>query len=215
MPGDAAGARRLLALAAVNVALHALGLLLAALWIRPGTPFRPLAERLAYVAGAPPGWIAGWATWMLCALACFFFVEALERRLEGGSGAATALAAAGAAVDILGEVVWTTVLPQVASHGDEALYLALERAAGAGGAVVANGFYSLAVMRLSRGLESRGKASAARLGYAVALAGFLLVAAGFSGDPLHLAWTTGTTIGLFCLWALVAARAAGSSAVSR
>jgi hypothetical protein len=210
---EAGGARRprpLEALAAANVALHALGLLLAAALLRPGLPPRPVAERLAYVAGAPAGWLGAWGVWMLCALALVALVAALERRLDARGCLATALATAGAAVDLLCEVAWTAVLPGVASRGDLEVYLALERLAGAGGAVVANGLYSLAVLTLSLALSRRGRGAVAPLGYAVALAGLLLVAAGFGGDPRHLDWTAALTIGLFCVWAPVAARAAGA-----
>jgi hypothetical protein len=211
------GATRLLGLAAVNVGLHLLGLLLAATALRPGTPPRPVVERLAYVGHAPAGWTAGWAVWMLCALALVLFVATLERRLDERGGLASALAVAGAAVDLLCETLWMVVLPAVASRGDEAVYLALERLAGAGGAVVANGFYSLAVLRLSASFARRAAGrpaggAAALLGYAVAVAGLLLVAAGFGSDPRHLEWTAALTIGLFCLWAPAAARAAGALA---
>ena len=43
-------------LAMANIALHTLGLAAAALWMRPGSPGVPLADRLAYLADRPLGW---------------------------------------------------------------------------------------------------------------------------------------------------------------
>ncbi len=191
-------------LAAINAGLHLIGLAAAANWIQPGTPFLPLGERMTYVAAAPWGWTAGWAVWMVCALALLAFVEAAEARLAGSGRLATALAAAGVAVDLLCEAVWVLVIPEVAARGDEGLFLALERLAAAGGTVAANGLYSLAILRLAWAL--RRDAVASGLGAAVGCAGLLLVGAGWGGDPAQVAWTTGLTIGLYCLWVFAAAR---------
>src|SRR5262245_12671558 len=73
--------RPLTTLAAVNVALHAVGLAAAAVGMRPGTPLAPLPERLDYLAAAPVGWTGGWAVWVLCAAVLVAFVFAAARRL--------------------------------------------------------------------------------------------------------------------------------------
>ena len=76
--------RRILqALAWLNVALHALGLAMAWIGLRPGSTVLPLTERMAYLANQPPAWKWGWGIWMLCALALVSFMAALRRRLPG------------------------------------------------------------------------------------------------------------------------------------
>jgi hypothetical protein len=48
------------------------------------------------------------------------------------------------------------------------------------------------------------------LGYAVFASGMVLVAAGFLSEPRLAEWATGPTIGLFCVWAVLAARSTGA-----
>src|SRR5262245_58770024 len=203
----------LILLAWLNVALHAVGLLFAAFGMRPGTPLVALPERLAYLAGAPWGWSLGWGTWMLCSLALVAYCAALARHLPGEPVAArlaVVLAAAGAAVDLLCDILYISVLPVIASWGpaEERLFLTVERAATAGGLVVANGLYSAATLLLAwclRDCPARA-AGAVLLGYAVFVSGMVLVAAGFLDAPRLAEKATGPTIGLFCVWAVQAAR---------
>src|SRR6185295_19787408 len=73
----------LLALAWTNVALHAAGLAMAWVGLRPGSTLIPLADRMAYLASQPPAWKWGWGIWMLCALVLVAFMTALRSRLPG------------------------------------------------------------------------------------------------------------------------------------
>jgi hypothetical protein len=198
--------RAVLATAALNVGLHVLGLAVAWWGMRPGTPLVPLDVRLGYLAARPPGWTAGWAVWMLCALALVAFLAALAAFATAPRLAAfaVALGAAGAAVDLLCDTVQITVLPDLAAWRppDAALFFAVERGAGAGGTVVANGLYSLAVLLAALALRDRLPLHALGLGAITCGAGLLMVAAGFSGDAHHVALATGPTIGAFLLWTI-------------
>src|SRR5262245_11577186 len=109
--------RHLLHLAWINVVLHLLGLVLAGLGMRPGSPLVELAARQEYVAQSPPLWWLGWSIWMLCALALVCFFAALGSRFPERSSTtrlALALAASGAAVDLFCDAIYITVLPTVA-----------------------------------------------------------------------------------------------------
>jgi hypothetical protein len=203
---------RILTLTAwLNVGLHVVGLALAVTGMRPGTPLVPAAERAAYLAGRPLLWSLGWTTWMLCALALVAFLAALARAVpEAGAvmGPVVMLAAAGAAIDLLCDALYITVLPDLARDGPGRLFLAVERALGVGGVVVANGLYSVAVLLATLALRVRPAAPAfvRALGYATFAAGMLMVAAGFTGDPRQLALATGPTILCFMAWTVGVAR---------
>src|ERR1700682_714262 len=96
------GAYGLTVLAWVNVCLHAAGLTLAVVGMKPGTPLSPLCQRLEYLASAPVGWTLGWACWMLCALLLIAFLAAVAHRLGDGGDLARlglTIAVAGAAFD--------------------------------------------------------------------------------------------------------------------
>jgi hypothetical protein len=203
----------LAALAWLNVVLHTAGLVLAAAGMRPGSALVDLADRQTYLASAPVGWSLGWGTWMLCTLALVAFLAAVARRLPGEPATArfaVALASAGGAVDLLCDVVYITVLPLVARGGasGEMLFLTIEQVAFAGGLVVANGLYSVAVLLVTACLHSPPLVTmpVLCLGYAVFLSGMVLAAAGFLSKPLLAEWATGPTIGLFCLWTVLVAR---------
>ena len=204
-------------LAWLNVVLHGLGLVFAAVALGPGSPLAPLSERTAYLAERPWGWSFGWTTWMLCALALVAFLAALVPRLDPAKREAAALtvvlSAAGAAVDLLCDTLFIVLLPVLARDGPTPLFLAFERALGAGGAVVANGLYSLSVL-LAVWCSPRGAAWrwARVFGIVTGLAGLSLVAAGFTGVPWHLVATTPLTIVAFMCWTLAVARAVSSPA---
>ena len=196
----------------LNVGLHLAGLAVAVFGLRPGTPLVPVAERMAYLAGRPAAWSLGWAAWMLCALALVGFLAVLAHAVpESGAilGPALTLAAAGAAVDLVCDTLYITVLPGLAGDGPTPLFLAVERALGAGGVVVANGLYSVATLLATLGLRSRPAVPFAVLwlGYATFAGGMLMVTAGFTGDPRHLQIATGVTILPYMAWTLGAARA--------
>jgi len=205
-------AMRLLTVAAwLNVGLHLAGLVLAVVGLRPGTPLVPTAERVAYLAGRPLAWSLAWATWMLCALALVAFLAVLAHRVPEASalaGTAVTLAAAGAAIDLTCDTLYITVLPGLADGGATPLFLAVERALGGGGIVVANGLYSVATLLATLGLRARPDVPALvrGLGYATFAGGMLMVAAGFTGDPRHLQLATGATILPYMAWTLGVAR---------
>ena len=208
--------RTLVRLAWLNVVLHGLGLVLAAVALGPGSPLAPAAERTAYLAGRPWGWVLGWATWMLCALALVAFLAALVPHLDPqkreGAGLTVVLAAAGAAVDLLCDTLFIVVLPDLGRDGPTPLFLAFERTLGAGGAVVANGLYSLAALWAVRCSPRTAEWRLARLlGSSTGVAGLSLVAAGFTGVPWHLVATTPLTILAFMCWTLAVARAVTTS----
>lgn len=186
--------------------LHLAGLAAAAVGMRPGTPERPLAERMAYIAGAPLGWVAGWSLWMLAALSVLALFAVLRVRAPDPERAALrgcglSLVSAAVAVDLLCDALYVTVLPALARDRSEALFVAFERVAGVGGAVAANALYSLAVL-----LVGQSAAEGRRWSYATAALGGLMVVAGFTGDPRHLAAVTGPLVFCVSVWVLVVAR---------
>jgi len=211
-PAPRGGPRALLTLAAwSSVGLHVVGLALAVVGMRPGTPIVPPPERAAYLAGRPLGWSLGWAAWMLCALALVAFLAVLAHVVARAApilGLAAMLAAAGAAIDLTCDTLYITVLPGLAGGGSTPLFLAAERALGAGGVVVANGLYSIAILLATLGLRAAPEVPALvrALGYATFAAGMLMVAAGFTGDARQLEVATGLTIVPFLAWTLGVAR---------
>ncbi len=135
---ESRGDSRLSTLAWANVAVHVAGLVLAWFGMRPGSVVVPLAERMAYLAGRPPGWTWGWGVWMLCTLLLVAYMAALRLRAPGHSLAAQlalVFTAAGMAVDLLADVVQIQVLPLAARTGASgAVFLAFERLAATVGA---------------------------------------------------------------------------------
>jgi hypothetical protein len=203
--------RLLLACATLNGVLHLIGLLLAAGAIAPGSPLAPLEARLAYLAGRPLGWSVGWAAWMLCALALVWLLALLGSYAPERAALASpavALAAAGAAVDLVCDVLQMLELPRLAAAGPASVpvFLAFEQAAGAGGLIVANGLYSAAVLLIVLALRRRLPALAFALGIATFLSGMLMVAAGFTADPRLLPVATGATFAAFLAWLVVVTR---------
>jgi hypothetical protein len=204
----------LVVLAWSNVLLHVVALALAAVGMSPGSPLVPLPERLTYLAAAPPGWALGWACWMLCTLVLVGFLALVPGRLPGDGDLArlgVLIAVAGAGFDLFCDSVYIVVLPMLASRQPppETLFLTVERVTGIGSLVVANGAYSVAVLLVSvalRGCKGVG-GLAVGIGYAVGASGLVLAAAGFTGSARHAQWATPPTIGLFCVWAVLVARA--------
>ena len=212
--------RTLIGLAWMNVVLHVLALILAFIGIRPGSPLVALSERLSYLASYPPGWSLGWLTWMFCTLALVAFFAALAHHLPEQQPLpqlVVVLAAAGGAVDLFCDAVYITVLPMLAAQSppSEPTFLAFERAANAGGLIVANGLYAIGTLLLTLCLQQRLERPrwATLVGCAVFGFGMILVMAGFLNDPRLAALGSGPTIGFYCLWTILVARsmnAAGS-----
>lgn len=202
--------RILPALAWANVALHVLGLIVAWFALQPGSVVRPLAERMAYLAGRPAGWSWGWGIWMLCALLLVSFMAVLRRQLSGSAAAhlALALTAAGMAADLLCDVIQIRVLPAAAGAGPSRpdLFLAFERLACTGGLTVANGLYTAGVLMMNVRLRRLVGAPALLAGWATVVAGSALAAAGFVPSPLLLQISTGATIVSYSLWTVLVAR---------
>ncbi len=211
--GERAALARLWALAWGNVALHGAGLALALRGMRPGSLLAPLPARVAYLASRPAGWSWGWATWMLCSLGLVAFLAALASLLPERRAAARPallLAAAGMAIDLVCDLVQVAVVPEAAAAGGAALPLfrAAERLAFLGGATVANGLYTAAVLLLAIAMAGAGldrpmtRAAAA----ATVAGGALLAAAGIALSPALAVAGTGAAIGGYSLWTLLAAR---------
>jgi hypothetical protein len=207
------GNRLLTYLAWANVIVHVIALALAVLGMRPGSPAVDLEARRAYLAGGPLTWSLGWGSWMICTVLLVAFCAELARHLPGHPDAArlaVTLACAGAAVDLFCDSLFITVLPAAAAGGKEteALFLALERLGEAGGLIVANGLYTVAVLILVLCLRRRpGLAPlTTEAGAGVVVFGLLLSAAGFTGVAWHAEVLTVATIGCFCVWVVLVAR---------
>jgi hypothetical protein len=207
----------LILLAWLNVALHALALTMALIGMRPGSPLVALPERLHYLASYPLGWSLGWGTWMLCTFALVAFFAALAQQLPEQRTVpqlAVVLAAAGGTLDLFCDSLQITVLPLLAAQAPvpEATFLAFERAASAGGLIVANGLYATGVLLFTACLHwLRGSRRwVVPVGYGVFAFGMVLVVAGFLNEPRLAAISTGPTIGLYCLWSVLVARSLNS-----
>lgn len=200
------------ALAWANVVLHVAGLIVAWFAMQPGSAVVPLTERMAYLAGRPAGWSLGWGIWMLCTLLLVGFMTVLRQRLSDllpihGAMAQLALllTATGMAVDLLCDVIQIRVLPAAAAAGPD-LFLAFERLAFTGGLTVANGLYTAGVLLMNLRLRGLVGSPALLAGWATAIAGFALAAAGLVPSPILLQISTGTTIVSYSLWTVLVAR---------
>jgi hypothetical protein len=197
-------------LAWANVSLHVGALALAAVGMRPGSPLVPLPERLAYLARSPLGWTLGWASWMLCAVLLIAFLATvtgrLSERAEVGRLGLT-IAVTGAGFDLFCDTIYLVVFPRLASWEPppEPLFLTVERITGIGSLVIANGAYSVGILLINVALHARRGVGRLTIGvgYAVGLAGLVLAAAGFTGEPAHAEWATPPTISLFCVWVVL------------
>ncbi len=108
----------------------------------------------------------------------------------------------GASVDLLCDSVQMLVLPLAAS-GDA--FLAWERAANAGGLVVANGLYSVAVLVAALALPGRAARAAGALTFTM---GLVMVAGGLADAPSLVVLSAGPTILAYCAWVALATREA-------
>jgi hypothetical protein len=197
----------------LNVVLHVFGLVCAVLWMRPGTPAVGVSERLAYLQADlyPLGWSLGWLVWMLCVPALVAFMALTAHRLGEPSSLArlaVVVVVAGAAFDVFCDSAYIIVLPYLArKFAQPQIFLTAEKLLGIGSLVVANGFYSLATLLMTRSLRGRAGMSpfVTPVGYGVTAFGLLLSAAAFPGEPWLIEWSTGPTIGLYCVWVLLVA----------
>ena len=185
---------------------------MAATLMQPGTVLATPASRTAWLAARPPGWTAGWTVWILCALSLVTLMAAVGDRLPRGAQSwatlATALAAAGAAVDIFCDALWIAVMPELAAPGPDRVFLAAERALSVGGNVAANGLYSAAVLVIVHLLPSGPAGRPQRLlGWLTAAGGAGLCAATLAGGSYAIALFAGVTITSFIAWALALTRA--------
>jgi hypothetical protein len=198
-----------MSLAMVNIGLHAVGLIFAKQGMRPGSPLVPVAERMAYLAGRPAGWVWGWGIWMACSLLLVAYVAALRSRLPGRSFAADlalTLAAAGMGVDLLCDVIQIRGLPLAAASGSEPLFLALEALAFTAGLTVANGLYTAAVLLLTLRLGGVVRPETRIFGFGTVVFGTAMAVAGVIPSPGLVEITTGPTIVLYCIWTYRIAR---------
>jgi len=188
-----------------NVFLHGVGLVLALFGMRPGSPLVPLPERMAYLASHPAGWIWGWGVWMICSLLLLGYVAALRGCLPERSLAADlalTLTAAGMGADLLCDVIQIRGLPLATAS--EPLFVSLEAVAFTGGATVANGLYTFAVLILT--LRLRIGPWSRLAGFATVVFGAAMAAAGLIPSPRLLELATGPTIGFYSLWTILMAR---------
>lgn len=196
------------ALAWANVALHGAGLTLAWYGMRPGSIAAPLAERMAYLAARPAGWISGWGLWMACTVLLVSFMAVLRSRLPAPSPAADlalAFTAAGMGVDLLCDVIQMQALPMAAT-GPGPSFLLLERIAFTGGATVANGLYTAGIVLMAFCLRPVTGAPARLAGWATGVSGAVMVFSGLLLSPALLVASTGPTIGFYSLWTVLVAR---------
>jgi hypothetical protein len=159
----------------------------------------------------------GWAVWTLGAAALVGFLVLLSRaRRTGLLDLSVLLAAGGATVDLVCNVLWVFVLPRIAAGPPvaTAVYLTFERSALVGGLVLANGLYSFAVLLASHSFVpgTPGARPVRALGAGTFLCGATLSAAGFTRHPTHIAAATAATIVAFCVWTLAVARVVARSA---
>ena len=194
----------------LNVGLHGVGLLFAAMGMRPGTPAAELAARMDYLKANHLGWSLGWFVWMLCVPALVAFMALTARMLPDPSTLpriAVILVIVGAGFDLFCDSAYIVVLPYVARLQEPALFQTLEKLLAIGSLLIANGFYSVATLLITLTLHDRGglRPYTVAIGYGVAGFGVLLAAAALTGWPWHVEWTAGPTIVLFCAWALLVA----------
>jgi hypothetical protein len=186
--------------AAANLVVHLAGLG-CALLMRAGTPLVQLGDRMKFLSGAPLAWRAGWGVWMLCALALAGFFVLLAEKLPRPVGRAALLCVGAAiAVDLSCDAAQIVLLP-LCARGEPSLFVLVERAVGLGGTLVANGLYTLAAVIAAWSLPARERAVGAALG----VAGAAMAAGGLLDVPRLIEISTGPTILLFCLFAILAA----------
>lgn len=187
-------------LAAANVGLHLVGLVLGATVMRGGSIAEPLEARTSFLVAHALAWQLSWGVWMLAALAFAAFMASFARE-RPGARIALFVAILAATCDFFGDSMQIAVLPHFAT--EQASFLRFERLANFIGLVVANGLYSLAVLVASLHVEER---AAKALGVATFLGGAMLAVAGFLDAPRLVVASAGPTILAYCAWVIAVAR---------
>ncbi len=202
----------------VTAVLH-VGGLVALVGMRPGSALVSLDQRRPWLAEFPLPWILGWGVWILCAfsfLGFFIYLRAATASL-GFPIRLVVLAGVALAVDVACDLTFIGLLPLLARDGPNERFLALERSCYAGGMVVANGLYTLAVVLASRWLARHARLAARtrRAAALVAVAGLVLLVGGLLDQPRVAGVATPPVMLAYSAWALWVARdvlAARSSA---
>ncbi len=188
---------------------HALGLVVALLGIRFGTAVFPTEQRMAFVASSFWGWRAAWGIWFLAALTFVWFLAVVEKAWVATGVCARLSVVVGvsaASSDILFDTIQIVVLPPVAARGgDPGQFLLLAHVASAGGIIVANGLYAIAVALMTWSLRPRLNAIQRWLGWAVLATGMMLTVAGLFSDPHLPEYFAGPAIGTYMLWVVAMA----------
>jgi hypothetical protein len=195
----------------LNVGLHAAGLILAAVFMRPGSPLTPLSERLTYLASQPIGWTITWAVWAACSVAMVSFAYVVAVQLGAKlARRAFIVAAAAAIVDLACDARYAYSFPTLASEIDPTAqtFLAAERSTNFVSLTIANGLYSVSTLLSTLALRGRPGLIPGTIGVGIAvfISGLALAAAGVIESPDLAFWATPPTIGLYCVWVLLAAR---------
>ena len=166
---------------------------------------------MTFLATAPSSWRLGWTIWMLCAVTFVRFVAVGRPHPAAGSllgRLAFSLAVLGAALDLVCDAAQGFYLPSLAAAGSIPRFLPVERVLLVGGTVVANAMYSVATILLTAAIRALRPVPwpVVAAGAGAFLGGVLMAIAGLQASAAMVAWTTGPTILLLCLWALGLAR---------
>jgi len=218
---DIALRRALLPVAWTNVGLHIAGLVAALLVMRPGTAAFPLPERISYIATHSTAWGLAWTLWILCAVGLTVFVSLLAALFSRSFLASLALifTVAGVAFDITCDLLYAVVFPLAAKQAFSPReyysqyfpqFELLERGVGIASLVTANGFYSIAILLLTRGLAT--SFTARFTGYGTSLWGMVMAVAAVAGSSGLIEVATGPTMLLFCVWSVLLARSTAAGA---
>jgi hypothetical protein len=196
--------------AAFAVLFHTLGLAVAFFGIRFGTPVFSDGQRMAHVKGALWGWQVAWGVWMIAAATFVWFLAAVEKHWNAAGTCARLAMIVGvtaASLDCLFDVLQIAVLPAVAARGPEAkqTFLALAHLASAGGIILANGLYAVAVVLMTCAIGDNVSARSRALGWIVLATGLALSVVGFFTDPHLPEYFTGPAIGSYILWVVTVA----------
>ena len=188
----------------VNVALHVVGLVLAAAAMRPGTPAASprRAHRLPRRRGRA-GWTLGWLAWMACARSrsprscCCSRARVPSPLTRGGA----VLAMVGAVVDIACDVAYAWVLPARAA-ADVAGFVVLRAPPRPAEPDRRQRPLLARRPRLHARPPATARWRARGLGVLTFVGGMVLAGAGLTGDPRHVMVGTAVTITSFMAWTL-------------
>jgi hypothetical protein len=199
LEGTRLGARVRAAAPLACAGFNGLAFVALALALRHGTELVPLAERIAYVAGHPFAWRAGWILWMGAAITLLGFYAWWGCRVAAGPAVlALLVAATGACCDLLAESLYVGWLPDDFGR--------IQRAGTFLTGGMANDLYTLAGIVLT--LATPGLRGGLRLWAWLAWGfGILLSVFAFAGSAMGSAVTATALFLLFCPWVVVAGKA--------